>query len=45
MLDWINPEYVELVAVYRQLEEQPEAAGLPGVRAFVVPAAGTETDD
>lgn len=39
MVEWINPEHAELVAAYRELEEQPEAAGLPGIRGFVIPAA------
>lgn len=45
MTDWINPEYRELVAAYRELEEQPEAAGLPGIRAFVVPPADVDSEE
>lgn len=39
MLEWINPEYAELAAAYRELEEQSKVADVPGVRAFVVPPA------
>jgi hypothetical protein len=42
MLDWINPEYDDLVAAYREYEQRPEAAEHPDFRGFVIPAADTQ---
>jgi hypothetical protein len=42
---WTNPEYADVVQAWRELEAQPEAAVVPGIRGFLIPVAEADKQE